>query len=772
MRPRLVRASLRHRLGAAIVATALAVAIGVSPAAVRPALAADTLRIEADATYNLDPAAGRVHVAIDIELTNLRPNTATSFFYYTYAFFVIQPDAANVQAADASGPLSITTRKRRFYTRVNINLRNFLYYQQSTRFTLSYDMVGGKPRSDSWVRVSRAFATFGVWAWGDAGLSTVQVRIPDDYEIQVDGDPMDPGTEGRRQTLTAEPDKPRTFYAIVSADNLDAYSTNRVSLEGGIELVVRAWPNDDKWSDTVSDTLRTGMPELVELIGLDWPVTHDLEVRERFTPALEGYAGVFLTDEERIEISEDLDPVTIVHEASHAWFSGDLFVERWIYEGLAQEYAWRVQTSVGGEAGEAATRPFANDPGSVQLASWTFPSVIRDQETDDREAYGYGASFWVVHRIVEAAGVDHMREAFASADENLTAYVGAPAPETVPELDDWRRFLDLAQPIDQPDPPAIDAAITDLVLGERDVRLVARRHDAREQYRALLAAGEGWLPPWYVRSEMSSWAFADATAAMDQATAVLALRDDVEEAAAALALEPDDALRSAYENASTSLDDANAIAGDHLEALTAIADAKSKAEAPVDLVAQIGLLGATPPSASYDAARAAFERGELDVAVASAGAVSTVLASAATLGQERLILGVVVALGVLLLVVLFLVLRRRQRRRARLGLATVVAPLGALDASADAQARAGTAPAGADGPSHPSGWPAVDLVPRTTNEQPEPAWWLPTRNSPDPAPPEPSGTLATDPASPSPPPAANQPEMEGDASPGEPPSER
>ena len=753
MRPRLVRADPLRRLGAAILATALAVTVGVSPAAVRPALAAGPLRIEADARYDLDPGAGRVHVAIDIQLTNLKPSTATAFFYYTNAFFVIQRDAVNIQAADASGPLSITTRERRFYTRVNVNLRNLLYYQQSTTFTLNFDMVGGKPRSDSWVRVSRAFATFGVWAWGDAGRSTVQVRIPDDYEVEVDGDRLARGTDGPRLTLTAEPDKPRTFYALVSADNLDAYSANRLSLEGGIELVVRAWPDDDRWSDTVSDTLRAGMPELVELIGLDWPVSHDLEVRERFTPALEGYAGLFLTDEERIEISEDLDPVTIMHEASHAWFSGDLFVERWIFEGLAQEYAWRVQTSVHGEAGADATRPAASDPGSVQLDSWRFPSAIRDQETDDREAYGYEASFWVVHRIVEAAGVERMRAAFAAAQGNLTAYVGAPAPETVPELDDWRRFLDLAQPIDQPDAAAFDDAIAELVLEERDVHLLADRHDAREQYRALLAAGEGWLPPWFVRGEMSSWAFADARNAMDRATAVLALRDAVAEAAAALALQPDDALRTAYETATTTFDDANAIAADQLEALTAIADAKARAEAPVDLVAQIGTLGATPPSASYVDSRAAFERGELDAAVASAGAVSTVLAGAAALGQERLVLGVIVAIGVLLLAALFVVLRRR-RRRAGYTLTTVAAPVGAVDASLDASA--------------PLGRPPADLRPRATAEQPEPAWWLPTRDSPDPAPREPSATLATDPASPSPPPAANPPEREGDASPGEP----
>ena len=43
-----------------------------------------------------------------------------------------------------------------------------------------------------------------------------------------------------------------------------------------------------------------------------------------------------------------------------------------------------------------------------------------------------------------------MREAFANAEANLTAYPGEGSPETVGRVDDWRRLLDLNQPIDEP----------------------------------------------------------------------------------------------------------------------------------------------------------------------------------------------------------------------------------------------------------------------------------------------------------------------------------
>ena len=89
----------------------------------------------------------------------------------------------------------------------------------------------------------------------------------------------------------------------------------------------------------MADRLERGLPELDGLIGLPWPVTSSLLVTEVHTPLLEGYAGIYHPDSAGIEISEDLDDLTILHEASHAWFNGELFDGRWINEGLADTYA-------------------------------------------------------------------------------------------------------------------------------------------------------------------------------------------------------------------------------------------------------------------------------------------------------------------------------------------------------------------------------------------------------------------------------------------------
>ena len=652
------------RLGALGVALFLGLGIALSPTSSRIVLAADPLRVQADATYTLDPPAGRVHVAIDYEITDLKPDTAQFTYYYTGYAFAIQPEARNVRALGGGGALKVKTKAHEFYLETTVTFRSNLFYKETAKFTVRYDLVGGAPRSSSSIRVGRAFSTFGVWAWGDAGRGSVVVRTPQGFGDQVVGDPMSTTSSGGVETLRATPADPEKFYAIVSAENPLAYTTDRLSLDGGVEIVVMAWPEDHAWDDTVAKTLRSAMPTLRALIGLDWPVAHDLNVRERYTPALEGYAGVFFTESQRIDVSEDLDPVVIVHEVSHAWFDGNLFVERWIYEGLAQDYAWRVQTAVGGPAGDAPSRPKLDDPGFVRLEAWTFPEVIRDQETDNHERFGYQASYWVIDQLVRSVGVDRMREAFANAEANRTAYPGAGPPETVGRVDNWRRLLDLAQPIDQPDQADLVTAFGDFVLRENDVAGVVDRAVARDQYRQLLTDGDGWLPGWYVRGPMGEWRFDVAGTRITEASAVLSLRMQVAAAATALGLHPNDALKTAYEGATNGFDEATNLARGELDALAAIADAKAKVEAEPDLLTKIGLLGETP-SAPYAAARDAFERGDVAAARTSAVAAAALITGAAAAGQGRLLLAIAVVVALLvLLVILTIVARRRRGRRA------------------------------------------------------------------------------------------------------------
>ena len=657
---------MRVRRTGLLLAAALAVALGIAPPLARPALAAGPLQLAADTEYTLDPEDGRVHVAIEVRATNRKPNTSTVIYWYRELPFVLQPDATAIRAADAEGGIGITARKRDGYIEATVRLRANLYFNRSTTFTIRYDLVGGAPRSDSAIRVGRAFATFGVWAWGDVGRSTVEVRTPPGFGSTMDGDPLQISNASTGQVLRAEPADPETFFAIVNASNPAAFGSTRVSLGDGVEIVVKAWPEDDEWDSTVSETLRSGLPALQDLIGLDWPVDHDLEVRERATTSLEGYAGFFLTDEQVIELGEDLDPFVILHEASHAWLNDALFVERWIYEGLADEYAWRADAENGGAA-ELPDRPDLDDPGFQRLATWAFPEAIRDQATDDTERYGYQAAFWVVHALVDEVGEGRMREAFANAQENRTAYPGAGAPETVAAADGWKRLLDLAQPLETPDSPAIEQALEDYVIGSSEARTLDVRQDARDRYRDLLEAGDGWAAPWYVRQPMGEWRFDLAETRMAEARAALDLRGRVLAAASAEGLTPDDALETAYEGATDGFGGATELGSDQLAALAAIAEARAKVKAPLDFVGQLGLTD-VDPDAHHEAARTAFSEGRLDDAMAAAGAAVAAIAGAPAAGQQRLLTygAVAAAVVLLLLVVVFMVARRRRRRRQAL----------------------------------------------------------------------------------------------------------
>jgi hypothetical protein len=656
---------LGRRLAAIAAALVLGLGLAIAPSGARPALAADPLKVRADATYTLDPAAGKVHVVIDWEVTDLKRNSGGFIYYYTGYRFAVQPEARSIKAAGGGASLAVSTKKHEFYIDTTVDFRTNLYYGQTSHFTVRYDLVAGAPRSESPVRIGRAFATFGVWAWGDSGKGSVEVRTPQGFGSTIDGGPMSIASDGGKQTLRAKPEDPATFYAIISAENPLAYTTDRLSLEGEVEIVINAWPEDHKWDDLASSTLRTALPELQKLIGLPWPVEHDLAVRERYTPSLEGYAGVFFTESERIDISEDLDPVVMVHEASHAWLNENLFIERWIYEGLAQDYAYRAQKAVGGEDGGLPERPAADDTGHVLLSSWTFPEVIRDQKTDDQERYGYQASFWVIHRLVENAGVDGMRVAFAAADAHTTAYPGAGTPEKVAESNNWKRLVDLVESLARDDSTDTERALKDFVLTSTSADELRDREDARKAYRDLLAAGTGWLPGWYVRKPMDEWKFEVATKHMAEATAVLGLRDQVDAAAGALQLQPDGALKTAYEGAEPDLDAATTLAQDELAALAAISDAKAKVDVAPDLLATLGLLGEAP-QVPYDAARSAFEAGDIAGAKTNAATAAALVAGAAAAGQQRLVLIVAVAVAlVVLLIVLAIVVRRRGRRRVR-----------------------------------------------------------------------------------------------------------
>jgi hypothetical protein len=683
--PRAIRRPTPGRVPAlaALLAVLLAVAGAVLPAAApslplpsalvpRVARAADDLDIQTAAKYVVDPARHRVRVTIDVTAVNRKPNVASGGTATRYFFdgvnLGIQPEATKLRATQDGAALDVKAVNRPGFRLVTVAFHDNIYFQESAKLRLAFDLPAGAPRSDSDVRVGSAFATFVAWAFGDRG--SVRVEAPSDFQVDMSGDTMGPaaGPDGA-QAWVATTTVPLNWYASVNATNDANLTHETLSLADGEQVVVRAWPEDERWLTRVRSLLTRGVPELVGRIGLPWPVKGPLTVTEVHTPLLEGYAGFYDPTADTITISEDLDDLTIVHEASHAWFNKALYGERWINEGLADEYASRALVTLGRrQQGPEPVKRSAK--AAFPLEHWPPPAPIRDAERDAEERYGYDAAWTAMRAIVAAVGEDGMRRVFAATAAKTSAYPGEEAAEQTRLPNDWRRFLDLAE-AQAPSPKAADAverSIRRWALEDADAKLLAPRTAARAAYVALVAKGGTWSPPDAVRTAMDGWRFGPATDGMDAATTVLEARDEVAAVADAQGLRPPSQVESRYQDADTAAE--LAVLGDELrsstDALHHLGAASGSVAAPRDWLTELGLDG-QDPAASLAAARTAWERGELDAATAGADAAVAMLAAAPEAGRSRATtigLGIGVVVVVLLLVLAALVARRRRRHAA------------------------------------------------------------------------------------------------------------
>lgn len=693
------------------VALAGLLAMGLlGPLGAAPARAAeDELFLASRASYAIDPEAGVVHVVVDVTATNRKPDlvqptaggTRTTRYFYEGASLLVQPEATRIRATAGRLGLTVTTRPREGFVVVDVRFRRDLQFGESTDFRVEYDLPGGAPRSASEIRVGSAFATFPAWAFGDRG--EVRIAIPSTFRDQTSGARLESSVADGVTTLSAtDIADVAGWYVRVVADRHEALTRDTVSLAGGRDVVVRAWPEDAQWRQRVGDLLRIGLPELARRIGLAWPVARELEVAEVHTPLLEGYAGVFYSGENRIEISEELDELTILHEASHAWFNGALFEGRWINEGLADEYAARVldDVSVGGLAPEPVSR---DDPAAVPLDQWLHPGRIADAETAAREHYGYEASWRVIRDLVAEVGEEGMRDVFAAADAGLTAYAGAGPREPVFGPADWRRFLDLLEEVGGS--TTAEPLFRRWVVAPWQVEILGERLTVRAAYAALVEAGAGWRPGFPIRDRMARWDFVGANLQIGRARAVLATRDEIAAVAGRLGLRPPVSVRRAYEGSAT-LERVAELAAEQLAALAALDAAGRAVAAERDPFASLGLLG-EDPAAALAAARADFEADRMAATGAAAAEVSALVAGAAETGRGRALAGGGIG-GALAVAGAGVAIALRRRRRAAFESATAAptAIAAGLAATGDEPSALAGVPAGADpyatlGPPHP-----------------------------------------------------------------------
>lgn len=628
------------------------------------------LRTETEITYTADVDQGRLHLEGRLVLTNLtedvREGDTVTRFFYDEIQLTVPETMQNLQASSSGEVLShrITSGVEtdgQLYSTAVISLGRQLHFRETMEIALEFEIPGDPPRSQTTFRINPAYINFAVVAWGDPGLVTVNVVTPSSFDLELTGSDWDETrTEGSNtiHTYTAIEDL-ADFLIHVTGYNDSLLVARSVTVED-IELVVRAWPDDDEWSAGVSTAVASGLPTLMELIGLPWRLQEPLPLKESAEVSLAGYGGWYLLEESVIELSEWADPHTVLHELSHVWFNQDLFLGRWINEGLAEVYS--VQATVDAslsEPGDLRVDQGPIDvPGVGPLNDWRFPGEIGQVDPDEiraKEEYGYTASQWVIQEISDAIGFEAMAEVLAAADADLIAYRGAPPPERVDPGDDWRRLLDLAEELG-------GAKVTrDLFTRYVTDEDLTERYETRTLYDELVAAGDGWLPPLYVREPMAAWAFDAAAARITEADTILEDRLEVESNLTTLGVNLPGTLEDAYESATATLDEVGLLADQMVVATEGLVDARSNLRAERSLLMDIGLLG-TDVDAEFAEALEELENEHYETAVSEARHIIELLAEAEQAGQLRLGLaagGLVVIVGATVLIVL----RRRRATR-------------------------------------------------------------------------------------------------------------
>ena len=632
-----------------------------------PALA--DLRLETELTYTPEIDRGTVHFASELTLTNLTPNQESggqiTHFYYDSLTLYVPEDVESLSITSGGRRLSHTldapeSSDDEGLLLARIALGRRLLFQERMTLLIEYDVAGHGPRSESAFRVNPAYFSFPIIGWGDPGRVTVNLVVPHTFEVILEGSDIGEGVTADGVTTYTASDIQDVENFFIFARGWDDSALTKTELEvTGVPIVVRSWPGDDVWADQVIQSVEQGLPVLRELIGLDWTSERPLLMTESLEVNLAGYGGWYKGSESLIEIGEWVDPQLVLHELSHVWFNGALFEERWINEGLAEEFSTRAVVAAG-LADEADLRSTAPPGGHRLIAGvndWVTPDVvdelINEDDLDSYERTGYETSFWVIQEIASEIGVDAFGEVLEAAADDRIAYVGEPEPELVPGPDDWRRFLDLLEEVGRSD--TAGGLFAELVTTED----LGARTEARAEYHRLLERAGGWQMPYLVRGEMSEWDFDDAIARMTEVDDLLGRRFRIEQGLETLGLAPSGSLEAAFESASTSLDDGSDLADDLLEATEEVLAVKSAVEDERGFVADIGLIG-DDVDAEFRDVVGALEVEDFDGVNAEAAQVIALLDRASEVGIVRL--GVAAGLLMLIAGAVWL-LHRRQRRR-------------------------------------------------------------------------------------------------------------
>jgi hypothetical protein len=600
-----------------------------------PAAAANGYQMSATTAYVMNPDAGRLEVTISVTFKNTTPDKGSTYYYYDTVTLAFEHTATALKATTDSGGASISRLDalNPYYDRYRVRLTSPILYGVTRRVTVTYQVPSGAPRSDSPVRVGRAYANYCVIANG-VDSASVSVSVPDRFVMATtDGSSsLTSSTEGGRIVFRSGTlSNPGGFWSCLSGADAASFTTTTITSASGRQIVLQSWPEDTAWRDQVSGELTQAVAALEQLIGRVLPGSGPITVREVGEAGLGGYAGGFDYLTNQAQISERIDPGLVAHELAHAWFNRGLFRETWLSEGSAE---W-ASSQVGGAACQDPGPP----AGSAALSSWVYLDPLATSTTFAAVRYEYDAACFVVASAASQVGIDRMDDVIGSLVDGLIAYQapdGGLKRSSGPIT--WREWVDAIDELGlfpAGNGAAIDAVRDQLlrnrVITAADAALFQPRAEAREKYHALAGElGTTWKAPTAILRAMADWRFIEATNGITSAETIWA---SVNETARILpeANALTGPVRAMFENAATltELAAAQRRAMDQQTAAELVAGVKARATAARADVVKLGLSGKDLASALQDAV-AAVAAADLERTTPAVAAIDKALSDEAS----------------------------------------------------------------------------------------------------------------------------------------------
>ena len=627
-----------------------------------PAAAAGDTVGTASTAYTVNPADGRIDVAIDYVLKNnkaatlgistcpewvynyqtgqwiLRNNTCpqTTTYYINTLYVSIEKEATAIKVTADVGSASASLYKAgTTFDEHRISFTD-TYGGSSRRLHITYQLPGGAPRSNSRIRMNAAAVAFCAITNGPDGGS-LKVSMPSGYDVGVDlhGGTMAPTTaDGVTTYASGSVTDTRNFWVCFNGENPGGYESTQVASPGGRQVNVMGWPGDAEWQQKVAADASTSLAALEQLIGRPLPGSGAIAIHEVADGALGAYAGSFDAKAAVARVRETIQSGVVAHELSHGWFNAALFNSAWLREGSAD---WAESVVTRTPCKEPGVYPVAGVAPSI--ADWRFAGPTADDTQRAIVGWQYNAACDVVGGVAAKAGTPGMQKALAALMDGKSAYQSAAA--TLPTrvgAADWRAWLDAVDELG-----LVPAGVTDLDFAQNlvvhyggntvNAAVLKERSAARTAYHALLGKAGDWAMPMAVLAPLDGWTFGRANDVLASAAVV------IDAARKADALVPRahvlaGALRARFQEATdpAAMKAVEAAAADQVTAAEAVAAALQRATAPRPGMEALGL---TPNAfgPEVDAALAALAAADLPAATADVAALDQRLADEAAAAQ-------------------------------------------------------------------------------------------------------------------------------------------